>query len=72
MSKGINDNTATYTVDLRADQLDLIVLAMQHVRNLMDGGASAYAIDTLGRKFLRRRCLEIEREIQSNYPEAGK
>lgn len=65
-------DNVTYTVVLRHDQWDLIVLAMEHIRGMTMAGESAYGIDKLGRIFLRRHCNEIIAAIQSNYPEAGK
>lgn len=53
-----------YVVELRDDQWELIMLAMQHVRQLTDGTGSGYAIDTIARKFLRRRVTEIETDIR--------
>jgi hypothetical protein len=65
-------NEDSFTVELRADQWDLIVLALEHVRWLTTGGDSAYTIDKLGRTFLRRRCVETMNDIQGSVPEAGK
>lgn len=57
-----------YSVDLRRDQWDLIILCLQHVRGMSLGGDSAYAVDNVGRKFLRRCVDETVLDIQANVP----
>lgn len=68
MSKESDTN---YTVELRRDQWDLIVMCLEHVRSMTNGGSSAYAVDSVGRKFLRRCVVETVGDIQSNVPECS-
>ncbi len=72
MSKAAETEDTNFTVTLRFDQRDLIVLAMQQIRRMADANPeSAYSADKLGRKFLRRRVDEIVEEIQASVPETG-
>lgn len=60
-------------VELRDDQADLIVLAMQRIRSMCgDPETMHYAVDRLARAFLLRRCQEISDLVQASFPEAGK
>ena len=61
-----------FSADLRLDQWDLIVLALDHVRLMTESGASQYAVDQLSRKFLRRRIDEVVNSIQGQVPEEEK
>lgn len=58
-----------YTVELRLDQWDLVLLSLDHVRLMTDNAISNHAVDTLCRKFTRRRVNEIVTEITANVPE---
>lgn len=64
-------STDLYTMELREEQWDLIVLALSTIRS-MTVGDSTYTIDQLGRKFLRRRCEEIIGTVQAIVPASGK
>jgi hypothetical protein len=57
-----------YTVDLRQDQWDLIVLCLTRIR-LMSCGDTQYAVDQLGRQFLRRCIDETVNDIRADVPE---
>lgn len=73
MSSRPQTQTPLWTVSLRADQWDLIALALQRVITMVDNTtAPPYHVDRLGREFLRRRCDETIRDIQMAVPEAGK
>jgi hypothetical protein len=61
-------NRDIYAAELRTDQWDLIVLALQHIRAMTTGSESSYGVDKLGRLFLRRRCDETVKDIQSQVP----
>lgn len=59
-----DEKNLNYVVELRDDQWELIVLAMRHIRGLVDYAApGSNSVDHLGRKFLRRRVDEIEADI---------
>lgn len=59
--------------NLRDDQWDLIVLAMQKIVSWTSSSPeSQNGIDALGRVVLRRRSQEIITEIQRIHPNAGK
>ena len=58
-----------YTVELRQDQWDLIVYCLSHVRDMTCSGSSAYAVDAVCRKFLRRCVDETIKEIRADVPE---
>ena len=60
--------------DLRLDQWDLIVLALEHIVARID---EAQTVDTekihrLTRRVTKRRCQEAANDIQAQIPEAGK
>jgi hypothetical protein len=57
-----------YTVELRQDQWDLIVLCLTRIRSLTTGD-SQYTVDQLGRQFLRRCVDETVNDIRANVPE---
>ena len=63
------DNEPLYTVDLRQDQWDLICMSLEHVRLMTSSGESAYAVDKVARKFLRRCLDETLMDIRLNVPE---
>lgn len=58
-----------YTVDLRKDQWDLIVMCLEHVRAMTNSADSAYAVDCVGRKFLKRCVDETIMDIRAYVPE---
>jgi len=58
-----------YTVELRQDQWDLIVMCLGRIRG-MTAGDTHYTIDQLGRQFLRRCVDETITDIRANVPEA--
>lgn len=65
----MSDKQATiFTADLRKDQWDLIVMALEHIRGMADSTASGYSVDAIGRKFLRRCIVETVGDIQSQVP----
>lgn len=59
-------------VSLRSDQWDLIVLALRHVRAVMDSETVFTAVDRLARQFTRRRIDETVSDVQATVPAAGK
>jgi hypothetical protein len=59
-----------YTIALRDDQWDLIVLALCGIRDMTNGSVQ-YTVDQLARKFLRRRIDETVKAIQEVASEAG-
>ena len=59
-----------YQAELRQDQWDLLVMALEHIRSLTQAGDSAYAVDRLGRQFLRRCCIETVKDIQAQVPKS--
>lgn len=61
--------TKNYTVELREDQWDLILLCLDHVRAMANNAVSNYAVDSVCRKFTKRRVDEIVTEITANVPE---
>lgn len=61
-----------YTVELRHDQWDMILMCLDHVRAMSLAAESAYAVDRVGRKFLRRSIDETVADIRANVPEEKK
>lgn len=59
-----------YMAELRQDQWDLIVLALEHVRGLINTTNASTSVDHLGRKFLVRCCKEIIADIQAQVPKS--
>lgn len=57
-----------YSVELREDQWDLIVNCLEHVRSMTTGSDSAYAVDRVARKFLRRCVDETVADIRAAVP----
>ena len=66
MSK--ESKSTIYSAELRKDQWDLILMALEHIRQMANGASSAYAIDTLGRKFLKRCVEETTNDIGAQVP----
>lgn len=58
----------TYSVDLRQDQWDLIVMCLSRIRG-MSAGDTHYTVDQLGRQFLRRCIDEAVIDIRASVPE---
>lgn len=58
-----------YSVELRQDQWDLIVHCLEHVRVMTTLADSPYAVDRVGRKFLKRCVDETVTDIRAAVPE---
>lgn len=68
MTFEVEECVGKYSVELRQDQWDLVVMCLSRIRS-MSTGDTQYAVDQLGRQFLRRCLDETVNDIRASVPE---